>query len=370
MTHVSEREGGNEPVSTSEGLTKPGRRRSARALLAAAGGLTLAGAMLVASLPPSGGSGQDAAGPAGGRLPHAHAEQAAAPGQDPDIGDVAAPEECEKGINEGLNAATSYGPDASVVDGGAVQRIQGNDQLVVGIDQNSYRWGYREPDSTAPVGFDIELVQAIAESLLGEDPNILYKAIPTEQRIEAIQEGQVDMVVRTMSITCDRWEDVAFSAAYFETGQQLLAPRNSGITGVDDSLSGHTVCSGEETTASEVLGKSTEDIPDVDLIERGSHLDCLVAIQLGEADALMTDSALAAGHAAQDPAVGLVGEPLTVESYGVAMSLAEEDQDLVRWVNAVLENYVADGSWDAAYGEWLEEYMGEGITAPEPLYRD
>ncbi|MGP3970928.1 glutamate ABC transporter substrate-binding protein [Streptomyces sp. 6N223] len=340
-----------------------GRRGGAWALLVAAGGLTLAGAMLVASLPSSGGDGRP--GPAGGGLPHA--ERAANPGQeDPDVGGVAEPEVCPDGINEDLNAATSYGPG---FDGGdAVERIQDAGRLVVGVDQNSYRWGYREPSGTDVVGFDIDLVEAIAESLLGDNPTIIYKAIPTAERENAIRDGDVDMVVRTMSITCERWDKVAFSAAYFETGQQLLAPRDSRITGVDESLSGHTVCSGEETTASDQLQARTQSIPDVELIHRGSHLDCLVAIQLGQADALMTDSALAAGHAAQDPTMHLVGEPVTVESYGVAMNLA--DVDLVRWVNGVLEDYTASGAWDAAYEEWLAEYMGEGVSPPEPLYRD
>ena len=44
------------------------------------------------------------------------------------------------------------------------------------------------------------------------------------------------MVVRTMTINCDRIKQVAFSTAYFEAGQQLLVPKGSPITGFDDSL--------------------------------------------------------------------------------------------------------------------------------------
>ena len=104
--------------------------------------------------------------------------------------------------------------------------------LIVGVDQNSYRWGYRDPNSTSTAaqfeGFDIDLVQAIADEILGdEDAEVRFKAIPTSQRIPAIQDGTVDMVVRTMTINCDRLEDVAFSSPYFETGQQVLAPKKS-----------------------------------------------------------------------------------------------------------------------------------------------
>ena len=137
--------------------------------------------------------------------------------------------------------------------GTAVRRIQQRGYLIVGVDQNSYLWGYRDPSNGRIVGFDIDLVHAIAQDILGPDPKIVYKTVPTDQRIPAIRSGDVDMVVRTMSITCDRTRQVAFSTAYFEAGQQLLVPRSGGaVTGFDHSMAGHTVC-----TASGSTGEST-----------------------------------------------------------------------------------------------------------------
>ncbi|GAB2933022.1 glutamate ABC transporter substrate-binding protein [Streptomyces mayteni] len=283
------------------------------------------------------------------------------------IGPLAEPERCDGQ----RNAAESL-PAARVV-GDAVDAIRQRGRLRVGIDLNSYLWGYREPGSTDIVGFDIDLVQAIAEDLLGPDPEITYLAIPTDQRIRAVRAGQVDMVVRTMSITCDRWRDVAFSTAYFETGQQLLVPSDSEITGFDDSLAGTRLCRADGTTAERLLERQDHG---AEVVRVANHLDCLVRIQLGLADALMTDSALAAGHVAQDPSMRLVGEPLTVESYGVAMN--QGNPDLVGWVNAVLEDYRAGGvtsEWRESYDEWLADQLYDpGRDAPplppEPLYRE
>ena len=69
-----------------------------------------------------------------------------------------------------------------------------------------------------------------------------------------------------------------------------------------------------------------------------NQLDCLVRLQLGQVDAVVTDNALAAGQAAQDPAVELKGgKPFTTEFYGVATKLGKDD--LVRRVNKVLDDY-------------------------------
>ncbi|MDQ8700894.1 glutamate ABC transporter substrate-binding protein [Streptomyces sp. LHD-70] len=238
-------------------------------------------------------------------------------------------------------------------------------KLIVGVDQNSYRWGYRNPSTGDLEGFDIDLVRAIADALLGDPDAVVYRAVPTNQRVQAVQSGQVDMVVRTMTITCKRVEDVAFSTAYFETGQQLLVPKDSKITGYDASLKGKRLCTAAGSTAESEL-KQRSFGADVSTTVP-NQLDCLVRLQLGEVDAVVTDSALAAGQAAQDPTVQLVGDPFTTEYYGVAMS--KESPDLVRQVNQVLVDY-RKSDWDKAYEDWLADDLKNVDGPPKPKYRE
>jgi polar amino acid transport system substrate-binding protein len=98
-----------------------------------------------------------------------------------------------------------------------------------------------------------------------------------------------------------------------------------------------------------------------------NQLDCLVRLQLGLVDAVVTDAALAAGQAAQDPAVELKGgKPFTTEYYGVATKLGKDD--LVRRVNSVLDDY-RRSAWTAAYNKWLVADL-PGITGPPaPKFR-
>ncbi|MEV7522481.1 glutamate ABC transporter substrate-binding protein [Streptomyces sp. NPDC091371] len=279
---------------------------------------------------------------------------------------------------------TCQDPEASLrpstVDGAAIARIKAAGKLVAGVDQNSFRWGYRNQTATPGPGpedqsaqghldgFDIDLVKAIAKDILGDENAVIYRAIPTSQRIPALQEGRVDVVVRTMTINCKRLEDVAFSTAYFEAGQQVLAPKGSPITGYDASLKDKRICVAAGSTAEASLKSQSYGAAPV-LVP--NQLDCLVRLQLGEVDGIITDNALAAGQAAQDPSVRLVGSPFTREFYGVAMN--KDASDLVRRVNNVLENYRAGGAnspWMLSYREHLEKVL-PGVTAPPaPKYRD
>ncbi|MEU9160170.1 glutamate ABC transporter substrate-binding protein [Streptomyces sp. NPDC048424] len=269
---------------------------------------------------------------------------------------------------------TCQDPEASLrpsdVDGAAIARIKAAGKLVAGVDQNSFRWGYRNQtaEGSRLDGFDIDLVKAIARDILGDENAVIYRAIPTSQRVPALQEGRVDIVVRTMTINCKRLEDVAFSTAYFEAGQQVLAPKGSAITGYDTSLKDKRICFAAGSTAEAALkSQSYGSVP----VTVANQLDCLVRLQLGEVDGIITDNALAAGQAAQDPSVQLVGSPFTREFYGVAMN--KDASDLVRRVNKVLENYRAGGNdspWMKAYLKHLQPVLPGVSAPPAPKYRD
>ena len=259
-------------------------------------------------------------------------------------------------------------------DGETIQDIRDRGNLVVGVDQNSYRWGYRDPNSAKKTseleGFDIDLAHAIAAEIFGDPDKIVFRAIPTNERIPAIQGDRVDMVIRTMTISCDRLKDVAFSSPYFQTGQQVLAPTTSDITGYDASLANKKICSADGSTAWENLDadkKSGKLAASADIKTTvPNQLDCLVRLQLGEVDAVVTDGALAASQAAQDPTVELKGEPFTTEYYGVAMK--RDADDLVRRVNQVLVDYRKNG-WQQSYDKWLEPSLGESAGPPPVKYQ-
>ncbi|MEV5682055.1 glutamate ABC transporter substrate-binding protein [Streptomyces sp. NPDC052164] len=275
-------------------------------------------------------------------------------------------------------------PEASLppssAGGPSIEKIRKRGKLIAGVDQNSFRWGYRNPDTGTLEGFDIDLVRAIAGNILGDPDAVIFRAIPTNQRIAALEHDRVDVVVRTMTINCKRLDQVSFSTAYFQAGQQVLAPKESAITGYDSSLKGKRVCTAEGSTAYEALEKQSYGAVfkdesdgterDKDQLTVPNQLDCLVRLQLGEVDAVVTDNALAAGQAAQDPAVVLKGAPFTTEYYGVATKKGAND--LVARVNAVLDDYRRggkDSDWMVSYRAWLATGL-PGIEAPPaPKYR-
>ena len=256
-------------------------------------------------------------------------------------------------LNTGLTpSASDAGPD--------VQRIIKRGKLIAGIDTNSYLWGFRNPTDGSLQGFDIDLVHALAKSILGNADAVEFLAVPTANRITALQSGQVDVVVRTMTVTCDRLKQVSFPVPYFNAGQQVLVPKSSKVTGFNDTLKGKQVCAATGSTAADMLKDPAKD-HGAKVFPVANQLDCLVQMELGNVDATITDNALGAGQAAQDPTVHLVGAPLDSEVYGVAMKLGSDD--LVRRVNYVLQDFFTH-QWSAEYDHWLKPL---GSTPPAPV---
>ena len=58
----------------------------------------------------------------------------------------------------------------------------------------------------------------------------------------------------------------------------------------------------------------------------------------------------------QDDSLQMVGEPFTIEPYGIG--IPEGDKELKAFVDEVLAAYKEDGRWDEAYQKWVGQYTG------------
>ena len=230
---------------------------------------------------------------------------------------------------------------------GYLRTLQNRGFLRVGVDQNTYQWGYR--DSTGMLrGFDIDMLRQVAIAMFGKatDATLHFVVVPNADRISAVNSGLVDIVAETMTITCARWQQVDFSSVYYEAGQRVLVPAGSPIASVPADLAGRRVCAVAGSTSLDALARLQVSPPVVRWQAR-NQTDCLVLLQQGQVDAISTDDTILRGMAAQDPALHLVpGRAFTSEPYGMAINATH--RDLTRFVNGVLER-VRRGMWATIY---------------------
>jgi polar amino acid transport system substrate-binding protein len=267
---------------------------------------------------------------------------------------TAAPAACD-------NALASYDPSETA--GAAVKRIRARGRLIAGVSADTYLLGSRNPFSGRIEGFDIDLVKAMAAAILGDQNAYELKVITAAQRIPALREGTVDLVARNMTITCDRWTQIAFSSEYYRSGQKILVRRGSRATTLAD-LAGQRVCAPNATSSMTNLRKLQ---PDAVAVGADNHTGCLVQFQSGAVDAITGDDTVLAGLAAQDPyAVVPDQKAFTAEPYGLGFN--SRDVDLVRFANDVLAQLRSNGEWKRIYDRWLAEALGPAPAPPKAVY--
>jgi polar amino acid transport system substrate-binding protein len=262
---------------------------------------------------------------------------------------------------ESCDATASLRPSAAV--GPAVEAIQRRGRLIVGVDQSTNLFSFRDPVSGELQGFNVDIAREIARDLLGDPDKVDFRLLSEPERIGAVQNQAVDILAKATTITCARAELIAFSTVYFEASQRLLVPKDSPVQGPAD-LAGKRVCSGFGTTS---LATVSRVAPTATLVAVQNMDDCLVLLQQGQADAASTDDSILAGMAVQDPNLHIVGPSLEAEPYGIGVNKSQED--LVRAVNASLERIRRDGTWLSLYRRWLT-VLGPASSPPEPKYRD
>nr|WP_199255202.1 glutamate ABC transporter substrate-binding protein [Mycolicibacterium mengxianglii] len=245
----------------------------------------------------------------------------------------------------------------------AVSNIRSRGRLIVGLDIGSNLFSFRDPITGEITGFDVDIAGEVARDIFGTPSQVEYRILSSADRINALQNNEVDIVVKTMSITCERRKLVNFSTAYLNAYQRILAPRDSAITQAAD-LSGKRVCAAKGTTSLERVRQIT---PAPIIVTVVTWADCLVALQQRQVDAVSTDDSILAGLVSQDPYLHIVGPNMNQEPYGIGINL--QNTGLVRFVNGTLERIRRDGTWNTLYRKWLT-VLGPPPAPPSARYVD
>lgn len=302
------------------------------------------------------------------------------PGPEP-LGEPVPPDDLgqvdQEGSDGGGGCLGSYRPrgpaTADVPPSSHMARIRQREPAVlrVGVDVGTPQFSSINPRTGEPEGFDVDIAREVAGALLGDRDAVELVGMTSAERSDALLDGRVDLVVHNYTITCDRWEKIAFSTEYFTAYQRILVPRSSAAESLED-LRGRRVCATRRSTVMDRIGRMEEPRPLP--VAVGERAECLMLLQQGQVDALATDDAILVGMAAQDPNLRLGSAQFSVEHYGIG--LPPDRPEWVRYVNAVLEDVRASGRWRELYDEWLVESLGDvddhgpDPEPPEPEYRD
>jgi polar amino acid transport system substrate-binding protein len=302
-------------------------------------------------------------------------------------------------------AAMSQMPSPGAMPLGSTMRtIQDRGYLIAGVDQDSYKWGYPNPFPSPTnggeyKGFDIDMLHALSYAIFKDANKIHFVPVGQDYRLRAANQGIVDVVADSITITCKRNAQVSFSVDYFDAGASLLVPREDSTTKVlvspspagtphievaKDGTKDGKVCTVGSTTSVDSL-KALANDGHFGIVLADNWSDCLALLQQGAVQAFSTDNTILSGIAAEDLDLKLVGPTFSYEPHGLAFpmkdSSGKSNSQFVSFANGVILGVESKSSppgdcpqarsssescWMAMYRAWVQPPLDTTAGPPSP----
>ncbi|MFN8162762.1 MAG: basic amino acid ABC transporter substrate-binding protein [Solirubrobacterales bacterium] len=218
----------------------------------------------------------------------------------------------------------------------------GSEKLTVGSDIPYPPFEQGKPGHYT--GFDIELMDAVAESI-GREPE--FQDTSFETIFRDLAQGKFEAVASATTITPEREKSVDFTNPYYLSEQAILVKEGSPIKSVED-LNGATVAVQQGTTGQEFVKKETEP-GELRAFPEGP--DAVNALKAGTVDAVVIDLPVAQNAVEAQSGLEISAAIPTEEEYGFVV--AQGETELLEELNEGLKEVEEDGTYAKIYEKWF-----------------
>jgi glutamate transport system substrate-binding protein len=253
-------------------------------------------------------------------------------------------------------SAAPVAPDSAIPAGSLMAQIKQAGTLKVGGTDAGPVFSIKDPVTGKLTGFDADLSMMLAKFIIGK-PSTKLSLTSVDTREAMLQNGTVDAVFATYTITEPRAKKVDFAGPYYASGDAIMVKKdNTTITKVTD-LNGKTVATEGNSTAATEIKKYA---PQAKITLFQDDASCVAAVRQGRTDAYVLDQGILLGDATKVSDVKVVGQPFTTEPYGIG--LPQQHPEMKAFVNAWLQQIEAAGLWNKLYAATV----GKVITGSSP----
>jgi len=264
---------------------------------------------------------------------------------------------------------------------GTLKTINDRGTILIGVREASIPFSFLNK-ARQPIGFSVDICHGIAADvaaalnvdLLEPDApawqkgvRIIYVPVASDQRLQKVTSGAIDLECGSTTATEERAKTVAFSPVFFLAGTKLLVRKDAKIASYRD-LAGKTVVASAGTTNGEAMKRlAAHGTPAFSVVEAPDLPAAYDMLAAGKADAFASDDILLSGMIATRPDgkdFHVVGDFLSFEPY--AIMLRRADPDFADLVKRSFARMASEGTLHALYNRWLTKQLptGENLELP------
>lgn len=215
-------------------------------------------------------------------------------------------------------------------------------ELRVGVKQDVPNFGYRDPKTRDYTGLEIDLAKKIAEQL-GVKP--VFTPVTAQTRGALLDNGQLDLVIATFTITEERKKLYNFTNPYYTDANSFLVKKNSKIKSWAD-LDGKTIGVTQGSIQQQVLTKLAEQKRiKLKFTELGSNPEVVISLAAQRVDAFSIDQSILSGFVGKSNRILDLG--YNPSQYGIVTK--KSNTDLHAYLDELVMEWAADGSLSKLY---------------------
>jgi polar amino acid transport system substrate-binding protein len=232
-------------------------------------------------------------------------------------------------------------------------------ELNVGANIGNVPWEFQDA-SGKTVGFEVDLMTEVAKRL-GMD--VKFTNIPFQGLFAAVQSGQIDAAVSSITITKKRLESVSFAQPYYDSDQSLTVKADSGIKNLA-GMEGKTV--GVDTgSTGDMWATGHQGETKIGTINKYEGLaPAMLDLEAGRIDGYISDIPALLYYVKDKPQFAVVERIKTTEQYSVMFA---KDAPLATKVNDVITEMKKDGSLAKIHETWFGTKPDEGLATTTVL---
>lgn len=231
---------------------------------------------------------------------------------------------------------------------------QKSNQITWGVKADTRLFGLENIKTGKLEGFEIDLAKAMTKEILGPKGKAVFVPVTSSTRVPLLKNGNIDVIMATMTITPEREKQVDFTKSYFDAGQSLLVKKGSPIKNIQDLNKTGEVILG--VSGSNSVKNVAKFAPKARVLQLSDYAQAMTALKSKQGTALTTDNGILYGMASENPGYEVVGGNFTKEPYGMAVNKNQEPfRNKLDWALNRLEK---NGTYNRLLLKWFGNVKG------------
>lgn len=238
-----------------------------------------------------------------------------------------------------------------------VQKIVDRGVLKVGCKSDIPKFSLQNTATGEYEGFEDDLAYEIAGEIFGctadeakEQKLVEFQGVTAKTRGPLLDNGEIDLVIATFTITEERKETYNFSTPYYTDAVGLLVNKDSGIQSIED-LDGKIIGVAQSSTSKQGFEDYTAE-KGLDVKPEFQEFDgypaLAQALATKQIDCFSVDRAILSGYV--NDSNQILEDRFAEQEYGVASK--KDNTGLAALVEEKVTSMLEDGSMKALQDEW------------------